>query len=204
MKRVIDKPYNTYLISIFSFVKPEIYVKCPKCSGSGVVTYDEDTALFRCTECYHTITKEHTFYKYDIENLCDSCGRFYRVNITDKRKQRFPGLLVSCPFCKHKMPGKILKKADGKTGGGDCYNARDPFFDFELYFLSYLNGKPIWALNREHLSYLIDYLSADLREDPHTKGTMRTQADHLPRYMKTSKNRDKVVRILKKLQHKRF
>lgn len=198
MKRVIDKPYYAY--SIYGIDKPEIYVKCPKCSGPGVVTSDQGIALFRCTSCYHTTTKELTQYKYDVENLCESCGRFYRVNITDKRKQHYPGLIVSCPFCRHKMPGKILKKTYGSIAYGDFRNAHDPFFDYELYFLAYLNGKPVWAMNREHLAYLIDYLSADLREEPHMEGTMRTQADHLPGYMKTAKNRDKVVRLLKNLQ----
>ena len=60
-------------------------------------------------------------------------------------------------------------------------------------------GKPVWALNREHLAYLIDYLSADQREKP--LGIPRkTQADHLPTFMKTAKNRERIVKLLKKMQ----
>ena len=60
-------------------------------------------------------------------------------------------------------------------------------------------GKPVWSLNREHLAYLIDYLSADLREKP--LGIPRkTQADHLPTFMKTAKNRERIVKLLKKMQ----
>lgn len=62
-------------------------------------------------------------------------------------------------------------------------------------------GKPVWALNREHLAYLIDYLSADLREKP-SGNQKKTQADHLPTFMKTTKNRERIVRLLKKLQEK--
>ena len=62
-------------------------------------------------------------------------------------------------------------------------------------------GKPVWALNREHLAYLIDYLSADLREKP-SGSQKKTQADHLPTFMKTAKNRERIVKLLKKLQEK--
>ena len=60
-------------------------------------------------------------------------------------------------------------------------------------------GKPVWALNREHLAYLIDYLSADLREKP-LGSQKKTQADHLPTFMKTAKNRERIVKLLKKMQ----
>ena len=60
-------------------------------------------------------------------------------------------------------------------------------------------GKPVWALNREHLAYLIGYLSADLREKPSGR-QKKTQADHLPTFMKTAKNRERIVKLLKKLQ----
>ncbi len=50
----------------------------------------------------------------------------------------------------------------------------------ELWFLTSFQGKPVWALNREHLAYLIDYLSADLREKPLGRAKKKTQADHLP------------------------
>ena len=53
--------------------------------------------------------------------------------------------------------------------------------------------------NREHLAYLIDYLSADLREKPLGRAK-KTQSDSLPTFMKTAKNRERIVKLLKKLQ----
>lgn len=35
---------------------------------------------------------------------------------------------------------------------------------------------------------------------PNPMGTMRTQADNLPTFMKLGKNRDKIVKILKRMQ----
>ncbi|WP_040646670.1 hypothetical protein [Pseudoflavonifractor capillosus] len=53
----------------------------------------------------------------------------------------------------------------------------------------------------ESIAYLIDYLSADLREKP-SGSQKKTQADHLPTFMKTAKNRERIVKLLKKLQEK--
>ena len=78
---------------------------------------------------------------------------------------------------------------------------REPYFGLELWFLTSFQGKAVWALNREHLAYLINYLSADLREKPPGRAKM-TQADHLPTFMKTAKNRERIVKLLKKLQEK--
>ena len=69
----------------------------------------------------------------------------------------------------------------------------------ELWFLDYFDGKPVWVLNREHLAYL----EADLRENPHAAyPVMRTQANHLPTFMKTAKNKTRIVRLLRQMQHK--
>lgn len=62
-------------------------------------------------------------------------------------------------------------------------------------------GKPVWALNREHLAYLIGYLSAGLREKPPGRANM-TQTDHLPTFMKTAKNRERIVKLLRQMQEK--
>ena len=48
--------------------------------------------------------------------------------------------------------------------GAEIQGGKDPWFGLELWFLASFQGKPVWALNRGHLAYLIDDLSADLRE----------------------------------------
>ena len=84
--------------------------------------------------------------------------------------------------------------------------AEDPYFHYPLYFQGDFRGKRVWALNRQHLDYLIEYLSAELRAVPadyyRRYGTMRTQADHLPAFMKAAKNRKSLVKLLRKLQEK--
>ena len=97
------------------------------------------------------------------------------------------------------MPGEVHKTAEAFSYIGEIRDGREPYFGLELWFLTSFQGKPVWALNREHLAYLIGYLSADLREKPLGRAK-KTQADHLPTFMKTAKNRERIVKLLKKLQ----
>lgn len=99
------------------------------------------------------------------------------------------------------MPGKVQKKKKGYCGYYEqVKEGYESIFGLELWFLSSFDNKSIWALNREHLDYLIEYLGAELREDP-VLGR-RTQADELPTFMKLGKNRDKIVKVLKQMQEK--
>ena len=97
------------------------------------------------------------------------------------------------------MSGEVHKTAEAFSYIADIQNGREPYFGLELWFLTSFQSKPVWALNREHLAYLIDYLSADLREKP-LGSPKKTQADHLPSFMKTTKNRERIVKLLKRLQ----
>ena len=79
----------------------------------------------------------------------------------------------------------------------EIQGGKDPWFGLELWFLTSFQGKPVWALNREHLAYLIDYLSADLREKP--EGTEK-DPDHLPHLHENRTKARGIVKLLKKLQ----
>lgn len=198
MKRFADKPYFTY--NAFEAFASGIQVKCPKCQGIGIVTADDDFAHFRCTSCGYLADKDRTVYRYDVHNQCTNCGRYYRVDIEDEAKRQFPVLQVECPYCGEKAQGKVHRTAMPYNYIGEISQGREPFFNLELWFLTAFQGKPVWAVNGEHLAYLIEYLEADLREHPAETPGLRTQADHLPTFMKTAKNRERIVRLLKKLQ----
>jgi len=167
-----------------------------------MITEKDDDIFFRCTDCGYTKEADRTIYRCDVHNQCKNCGRFYRVDIEEREKQHFRVLNVACPFCGTVMQGEVHKTAKAFLYCGEIENGRDPFFGLELWFLSSFQGKPVWALNREHLAYLIDYLSADLREKPAGSLETKTQADHLPTFMKTAKNRERIVKVLKELQKK--
>lgn len=136
-----------------------------------------------------------------MRNHCKNSERHYRVDFSNKEKQHFKVLRVASPYCKYIMSGKVDKTAKGYYHSSKINNGHETFFNMELWFLTYFDNKLVWALNREHLHYLMDYLSADLREKPFSTYTiMKTQADHLPPFMKTAKNRKGIVKALEKIQ----
>ena len=93
---------------------------------------------------------------------CKNCGRYYRVDIEDGEKQHFSVLHVACPYCGTTMSGEVHKTAEAFSYTAEIQDGREPYFGLELWFLTSFQGKPVWALNREHLAYLINYLSACL------------------------------------------
>ncbi len=200
MKRTVDRNY--FVNSTSAAFSTGIAVKCPKCQGLGVVKTDGYKAYFKCPNCATALTKERTNYRCDVHNQCPKCGRYYRVDIDEESKQHFPSLRVACPFCGHMTAGKVHRTRQGFTYYSEVQNGREPFFGFELWFLAYLGRKAVWALNREHLNYLIDYLSADLRQKPAGYFSQHAQADHLPTFMKTAKNRERIVKLLQGMQNR--
>ncbi len=200
MKRTVDRNY--FVNSTSAAFSTGIAVKCPKCQGLGVVKTDGYKAYFKCPNCATALTKERTNYRCDVHNQCPKCGRYYRVDIDEESKQHFPALRVACPFCGHMTAGKVHRTRQGFTYYSEVQNGREPFFGFELWFLAYLGRKAVWALNWEHLNYLIDYLSADLRQKPAGYFSQHAQADHLPTFMKTAKNRERIVKLLQGMQNR--
>ena len=200
MKRTVDRNY--FVNSTSAAFSTGIAVKCPKCQGLGVVKTDGYKAYFKCPNCATALTKERTNYRCDVHNQYPKCGRYYRVDIDEESKQHFPALRVACPFCGHMTAGKVHRTRQGFTYYSEVQNGREPFFGFELWFLAYLGRKAVWALNREHLNYLIDYLSADLRQKPAGYFSQHAQADHLPTFMKTAKNRERIVKLLQGMQNR--
>ena len=100
-----------------------------------------------------------------------------------------------------KCKGGVHKTAESFSYTAEIEHGREPYFGLELWFLTFFQGKPVWALNREHLEYLIKYLSVNLRLKPYNITGM-SQSDHLPTFMKTAKNRERIVKLLKKMQGK--
>jgi hypothetical protein len=123
------------------------------------------------------------------------------VDIEDETKQHFSVLNVACPHCGTQMQGKVHKTAEAFSYTAEIQDGKEPYFGLELWFLTFFQGKPVWALNRKHLGYLIQYLSADLRLKPFNITGM-SQSDHLPTFMKTAKNRERIVKLLEQMQKK--
>lgn len=197
-KRFKDKPYY-----YFAPWNVETAVKCPTCKGFSIVKVIEDDVHFLCTQCGKKENKpRYTTYEYRVGNMCQNCERFYRINIDDKAKQNFSVLNVSCPYCHEIMSGKVKKIKANYYTYPSIQGGKDTFFGYELYFLTSFKGRLVWAINREHLDYLIDYINADLREK-HILGVnyaLKTASNDLPTFMKSAKNRKNILKILEKMR----
>jgi hypothetical protein len=135
----------------------------------------------------------------EINAQCTLTGRFFR-NIIPKHKVHGQKVKVKCPYCGELIAGDVVKDMnEQKIIFQNVRNAEDPYFHYPLYFQAQYRGKVIWALNREHLQYLITYLSADIRT---ASEALEYQFSKLPTFMKTAKNRDGIVKLLMKLQEK--
>ena len=75
---------------------------------------------------------------------------------------------------------------------------RDGYFNQPLWLQTPCCGETLWAYNEEHLSFLRDYVGADLREGGITgNGTL---VSRLPLWLKSAKNREDVLRCIAKLR----
>ncbi len=131
--------------------------------------------------------------------MCDYCDRHFILDIDDEKQRHFKILNVNCPYCGHPKQG-TLQKIDlhCTIEYKEIKNGIEPYFGLQLRYQASFDGKIIWAYNRDHLVYLIDYIDADLRE------TIRTSQSYkasycLPKFMTLGKNRDQIVKLLKRL-----
>lgn len=203
-KRFHDVPYRT-----FSFWT-DMTVVCPKCHKAGTVHVDKEhhLAYFQCASCY--IKKETVPGRNRVAEVtaqCTSTGSYFRAFVS-KDKIHGQKVRIKCSCCREFVLGDVSDTGNYQQAVfEDIRHAKDPYFHYPLYFQTSCRGKTIWALNREHLQYLIDYLSADIRtvqfDFYKTYKTMRSQSDMLPTFMKTAKNRERIVKQLTKLQMKK-
>ncbi|MDR1162469.1 MAG: hypothetical protein LBM17_01340 [Candidatus Accumulibacter sp.] len=196
VKRFVDKPY--YGFSTFAVNGSGIAVRCLKCGGMGLVTLENDIVWFRCTVCGERQSKSKFGRQFDVHAQCEECGRYFRADSANENAQYFTKLHVACPSCGALTVGTVHLTKHKWWTYGEVRDGKEPHFGYPLYFQGSFGGKLIWAVNREHLQYMIDYLEADLREKP--SGAKKGQADHMPTFMKLAKNRTGIVKVLRKMQ----
>ncbi len=200
--RFQDVPYLTF--SQWS----DMAVVCPECGQAGIVRYnwEENTAYFRCGSCYlQKETAPGAGHGFEVTAQCTETGKYFRLQMPDG-KIHGKKIRVKCPYCKESVVGDVSAAPSKCVVFERVCGAEDPYFHYPFYFQACYRGKIIWAFNRGHLQYLIDYLSAEIRTAQHgfykTYHTMRSQSDMLPAFMKSAKNRDGIVKLLTKLQAK--
>lgn len=124
--------------------------------------------------------------------------------------------MVVCPKCKGKAT--VIKKHEAESADLHCsschyiaskpvsveqrsYNlTTDYWFNCELWLQASFKNELFWAHNYEHLAYMKQYIGAGLRQ--RNDSEFFTLVEKLPGFIKSAKNRDKLLKLIDKLEKK--
>lgn len=129
--------------------------------------------------------------------------------------------LVECPDCHRlatveKLPDRLYRFVcthcvQKREIDGSCFSTRptlrDPWFGLPLWLQTACCGETLWAFNEEHITFLEDYVQADLRQgiplqDSPAMIRNATLASRLPNWIIKSSHRDDVLRGISRLRER--
>lgn len=133
--------------------------------------------------------------------------------------------LVECPACSkmakvvpgESFPDVLNKKRDlvcrhcgysktwSPSGSLRLYHDRDWYFGQPLWLQIDCCGNRLWAFNLEHLRYIKDFVKADIRKktrDTEYGWMNKSLISRLPKWIKSGKNREEILKAIKKLEEK--
>jgi len=203
MERFQDE--NKWLASFAN----EIFVKCPKCDSKSSIKRNkiesnckcgkcyEYSNIFECKQCYHKL--EEPVYQYIAygKSYCSNCFEKYEFE-SQPLKQRPQSYKAKCPHCNFQEEWKPKIREFLKNSKVDDGMVKDTYYNLPLWFQTEVNGNIFWAYNPDHINYLEKYISADLRERNSNANYTSSLVARLPQFVKAAKNREKLLKILKK------
>jgi transcription elongation factor Elf1 len=181
-----------------------IYVVCPQCRQVAKVettiqnqtkaTSSKRQSVLSCKYCglvQANTQKWYGTYQAFVNTPCGNCGS--RVLFTSKPlKKTSPMLTISCEVCKKEkayQPQWFRYKSD---------HSKEPYYGLDVFLQIGVKNHTLWLYNSKHLQYVKDYIAASLREDDSRhKYSMIT---NLPQWIKSAKNRDLILKKLRKLE----
>jgi len=164
-------------------------VKCPACSKRAIVKNDKGifqwyankNSELNCANCGLTARQnELVHYRLELRKNCSNCGKRIEKTIPNLKEPK-ESITVKCENCgdtETHQPRNISQQMvfDNQNG------AKDQIFGVSLWLQEEFKGNTLWALNYDHLEYLKNYISADLRE----RNGMSMSAK-LPQFIKTKR-----------------
>jgi len=178
-----------------------IYVHCPKCNKRACITKKEknfwgDVEL-KCSNCHFYQKNRIETFDQEIKFFCSNCA--VKVNnYVENVKVKKDFIKIKCPNCKKTnayKPRYIKKEWVYRSDGNG-----DPFFNLPLWLSDNVRNNTFWAYNFEHLEYLKGYVQAKLRT--RHNGAYSSMVERLPSWIKSEKNRDEIIKKIKKLERK--
>jgi len=149
-------------------------------------------------------TKIYDFYE-EFLVVCPKCGGRAKVVIDEAefvklstrkllkyRNQFYAPRRLICLSCLHR---DLWKGNQILTG-----TSVDWYFRLPLWLQISCGGEVLWAYNQKHLEMLESYVSAKLRE--RTVKGRNSFLSKLPKWIKSAKNRDEILKAIGKLKEK--
>ena len=188
------------------YFSENILAKCPKCMGKCYVTTQLDKysvpfpnnykSSVQCQQCGFSKKNDEEWFGYCqgfLKMHCGFCGSKLH-HTTKPTKEPFEKTLVKCQRCNTE---KSYPLNWYRYKGNE---AIDPYFGLELWLQIAVKDNTLWVYNAEHLKYLQEYVTSELREDDaRHKYSLVT---NLPKWIKVAKNRDLVLKKLNVLEQK--
>jgi len=147
-------------------------------------------------------------------------NREHRFTISEPTEEE--PVLVVCPKCDSKS--SVVPHGEGavrctcfscgytstqsSNGRSFCWydeNPTDGYFGFNLWLQTDCIGNSLWAFNQKHLQFLESYVGANLRErtkDDKWGWSNSSLASRLPKWLKSAKNRDLILKAIHELKSK--
>lgn len=181
----------------------EIEALCPKCGGVGIIngnpSWKERWAVFSCRSCGHSLKTGGDGWHGPVVGLgrrpCGQCGHqwvtktlFFKNYAAIKKSTA----KAQCSRC-----SSLSEVALSFSHSEPADHAIDPFFGLELALKEETRYGIVWVYGAEHLAHLKRYISALVRES-HTINS--SYFSRLPAWVKSHKNREIVLKAIKKLE----
>ncbi len=195
------KDKNYYLYDFLD----EVLVHCPKCKSKAKVINDRSNnniELF-CGQCGYYEKNDKIYYRLNFERNCPECGKRISLKI-DKVANKKESMKIPCKHCGFTESYKP-KYIEYEIVADDISNGEEPFFNVDLWLCKEYKGNLFWATNYKHLEYLKQYIEAKIRVRGYFYIDFRynmTMAAKLPQFIKSGKNRDNLLKIIKQLENK--
>lgn len=169
-------------------------VVCPSCGGHAIARSRTEGTPARvvCTRCTFVAEGGADGWLGPIHGVasrrCPSCGERIARRLPGPRHMHPVRLTCTCGW---QVDAEVRWWPEHSEG-------TDPHFGLDLWLQAPFRGQLLWAYNAEHLQFVRDYVSADLRERVPTQNG--STASRLPKWIKSAKHRDDLLVAIAKLE----
>lgn len=186
----------------------EVLVRCPHCNKQAAVVStlskyyvphpcrDESRFRFQCNNCYKPLRDKNwqgSVIIFPVSTVCGNCGSQLQneKRLVDTYQDK---MKIKCHTCQQER----LYETNYRLAYANNSQATDPNLGLPLWLQTPVDNHVFWAYNFEHLAYLKQYVGAKLREAP--EGGKYSLVWKLPTFVKTAKNRGKILKAIKRLE----